>query len=241
MGELDRISQANRPEGSAAGTQRWRELLFVHWPVPVEALRPLVPNSLELDLYDGHAWVGVVPFAMEGVKPWWSPEIAAFSFLETNVRTYVHHNGEPGVFFLSLEAASWVAVQAARAGWGLPYFHAEMSMKREGNEVSYKTARRDQPEAFHHIRYQIGELLGPSEPGTVEHFFLERYLLFSTHRGQLQRGQVYHTPYPAQRATVLEVSDGLLAAAGLPQPQGLPSLAHYAAGVDVEVFRLAPV
>src|SRR5688572_14478242 len=124
---IDRVSPTKRPEGTNAGTQNWRELLFVHWTFEPEIMRKLVPDVLELDLWEGRAYVGLVPFAMEDVRPAFSPRVLGMDFLETNLRTYVVHNGEPGVWFFSLEAASRLAVKAARMMWGLPYFHAEMT------------------------------------------------------------------------------------------------------------------
>jgi uncharacterized protein YqjF (DUF2071 family) len=236
--EVDRIAPTRRPEGSAAGTQRWRELLFMHWPVPVEAMRAVVPDGLELDLWEGQAWVGVVPFAMEGVKPWWAPELVAFSFLETNVRTYVLRDNEPGVYFLSLDAASTIAVEVARWRWSLPYFRAQMSLEHQDGGVLYESHRTQGGRADLQVRYELGEHLGASQPGTLEHFFLERYLLFTQRQGEILRGQVYHTPYPAQRAQVLSVQESLVQATGLPATVGPPALVHYASGVDVEVFDL---
>src|SRR5438105_4554153 len=116
---IDRIAPTRRPVGRAAGFHRWRSLLFLHWAVPTEILRSLVPAELALDLYDGVGYVGVVPFAMEAVRPRWCPQRLGFNFLETNVRTYVLANDKPGVFFFSLDASSRIAVLAARAGWGL--------------------------------------------------------------------------------------------------------------------------
>src|ERR1700733_12378829 len=98
---IDRIAPTRRPDQRVAGYQRWRSLLFLHWAIPVDLLRPLVPTQLALDLHNGSAYVGVVPFAMEGVRPRWCPEICALNFLETNVRTYVLCNDKPGVFFFS--------------------------------------------------------------------------------------------------------------------------------------------
>lgn len=238
---MDRIAPSRRPEGPNAGTQRWRDLLFLHWPVPVELVRPLIPERLSLDTHEGVLYVGVVPFAMLDVSPSWLPGFMDFDFLETNLRTYVHLDGEePGVWFFSLEAASWLAVQAARVTFGLPYHHAAMTMKKEGAETIYETIRRAEPHPRLFARYTVGEYLGPSQPGTLEHFLLERYHLYALQDGRLRRGTVHHTPYPAHRATVLEVHDELMAAAGLPAPTGAP-LAHFAPGVDVEVFALRDV
>jgi hypothetical protein len=239
MGPLiDRIAPAKRPDARPAGTQRWRELLFLHWSFPLDVVGRLVPGPLELDPWDGRAWVGLVPFAMEAVRSSWMPSAAALGFLETNVRTYVHHRGEPGVYFFSLEASSWLAVRVARLVWGLPYFHAEMQSARRGDALEYRSTRRSGDAPFVRASWELGEKLGPSAPGTFEHFLLERYILFSFARsGKLRRGQVHHVPYPAQRVGSVDVEQTLLAAAGLPlDAKTPPEVAHYAEGVDVEVF-----
>lgn len=239
MVTIDRIAPTRRPSGRPVGYQRWRSLLFMHWPVAVEALRPLLPRRLSIDLYDGVAYVGLVPFAMIGVRPPWAPKRLAFRFLETNVRTYVHVDGrEPGVYFFSLDAQSRIAVEIARRRWGLPYHHAAMRLARRGATIEYSSRRRDRSGAGLTVRYEVGEPLGPSLPGTLEHFLLERYLLLVEGRGQLLLGQVHHAPYPVQRARVLDVHDELIGAARLPQPTGPPPLVHYAAGLDVEIFPL---
>jgi len=230
---LDRLAPTRRPAGRPSGWQRWRELLFVHYTVPLEVLRPLVPAELELDPWNGVGWVGVVPFRMEGIRPAWLP--VGLDFLETNVRTYVHHRGEPGIFFLSLEASSWLAVQAARRGWGLPYFHARMTSVREGARVDYRTERRDAPGASAHYDFEIQGEPAPAVPGTLDHFLLERYLLFTVASGRVSKGHVHHAPYPAARAILHTSTDTLVEAAGLPRV-GAPAAVHYAEGVDVEVF-----
>lgn len=238
---LDRIGPTRRPEGSNSGTQRWTELLFVHWTYPIEVVRPLVPPEVELDPWNGRMHVGLVPFRMQQIRPWWLPRVMALDFLELNMRTYVHYRGRPGVWFFSLEASSWLAVQAARTGWSLPYHHAAMSVTREGERVTYDSQRRADASARLEARYEIGPALGPSVPGTLEHFLLERYLLFSKRNGVILEGQVHHRPYPAHRARLESVREGLIAAAGLPAPDGLPELAHFSPGVDVEVFGPWPV
>lgn len=238
---IDRTSQALRPPGPNAGTQRWRDLLFLHWPLPQELARAVLPEGLELDLWRGQPYIGLVAFAMEKVRPRWLPRAFALDFLETNVRTYVLHRGEPGVFFLSLEAASWLAVQAARRGWGLPYFHADMSLGREGSTFTYATRRRSPAAPQLRAVYEPGAALGPSAPGGVEHFLLERYLLFVERRGQLLRGQVHHRPYPAHSARLVELDQDLSDAAQLGPCEGPPTFVHYSPGVDVEVFALTPV
>jgi uncharacterized protein YqjF (DUF2071 family) len=225
-----------RPKTKNAGTQVWNDLLFLHWEIPISIAQSLIPANMSIDLYDGKAWIGLVPFAMEGVRPSWLPKWAAFSFLESNVRLYVQHNGEAGVFFLSLDAASWLAVQAARIGWNLPYFYAHMSIKKEGNNIQYRS-KRPSGEASLSLSYTIKEQLGESIIGSPEFFFLERYLLFAERNGHVYRGQVYHTPYPTHRATLHHIEETILHTHGI-QSTGEPAFIHASPGVTVEVFAL---
>ena len=237
--DLDRIAPTRRPASRVIGYQSWRELPSVHWTVPVDLMREVVPSSLELDLWEGQALVGLVPFRMLGVRPSWLPQRLGFEFLEANVRTYVHRHGEPGVYFFSLEAANWLAVRTARARWGLPYYLARMNQQVDGSQIAFESRRAGQAEARLSVRYQLGERLPASEPGTLEHFLLERYLMFIPGRdGRVRRGHVYHTPYPAQQAEILELDDHLVAAAGFPTAGEMPWCVHYAAGVDVEIFPM---
>ncbi|MCA9175403.1 MAG: DUF2071 domain-containing protein [Planctomycetales bacterium] len=232
---MDRIQPTLRPSPPLCGWQRWQQLTFLHWPAPVDAIRQLVPNELELDLHDGTAYVGLVPFRMEGVVPfrWW-PKSLAFRFLETNVRTYVHARGRPGVYFFSLDAASRLAVLAARWMWSLPYYYAHMQFQAEGDVLTYRCQRGAVTST---VRCRPGEPLGPVAPDSLEFFLLERYLLFVKRRGELLSGQVHHVPYPAHAAELLEADGNLISAAGLPC-EGPPPLVHYSPGVEVEIFPL---
>jgi uncharacterized protein len=239
--DIDRITPTVRPPGLVVGRQRWRDLLFLHWPIPVETLRPRIPPGLEIDTFDGVAYIGLVPFWMTGVRPSWAPEPLAFRFLETNVRTYVHRDGQdPGVYFFSLEAGSAIAVAVARLQFGLPYFWARMQLRRGGQEIEYRSRRLVGGTARSYARFVPGEFLGGSAPGTLEHFLIERYYLHVERGGRLYRGQVHHTTYPVQRATLLTLKDELIGATGLPQPPGPPPLVHYVRGVDVDIFGLKP-
>lgn len=124
------------PNRAFAMWQVWHDLLFAHWPVPPEMLRPTIPAGLDLDLFEGQAWVGVVPFRMSGIRlrgqPLAAPWVGAFP--ELNVRTYVTAPGgdRPGVYFYSLDAANPVAVALARRWYHLPYFFARMSSRERG-------------------------------------------------------------------------------------------------------------
>ena len=238
---MDRVSQAVRPDGRPAGFQRWRHLLFLHWEVPAETIQKGLPAGLEVDTFDGRAFVCVVPFTMQDVVPWWSPSVPGVSsFHELNVRTYVHRRGrDPAVWFYSLDAASSLAVFLARTFWHLPYRRASMRLAVDGSLVSYASKRwwsRAAPAELT-ARYRIGEPLGASAPGTLEHFLCERYLLYARQGDGFAIGQVHHKPYPVHRAEVLELRESMVSAAGFPAPEGEP-LAHYVPGVDVDVFAL---
>jgi hypothetical protein len=211
----------------------------------VESIQALVPAGLTVDTFEGRAYVGVVPFTMRDVAPWWSPPVPGISnFHELNVRTYVHHEGRnPGVWFFSLDAAKLIAVLAARAAWHLPYYWAAMRLKIDGDEVYYRSTRRwpEPKPADFEARYRIGKATGSAEPGTFDHFLAERYVLFSAPGpGPLKIGRVHHRPYPLHHAEVMEWRESMVTAAGLPEPQGKPHVL-YSPGVDVEVFALDPV
>jgi uncharacterized protein len=241
---MDRLCPAERPAGRPAGFQRWRDLLFLHWEVPSDALERLLPKELTVDTFDGKAWVGVVPFTMLDVAPRWSPSVPGISnFHELNVRTYVHYRGQnPGVWFFSLDAANALAVLVARTGWALPYHRASMRLDKTGNTVDYENRRLfpgPRPAEFR-ATYHIGDAIGSAKPGTREHFFAERYVLYAQTRSGLSIGRVHHVPYPLHEVRVESWSESMLAAAGIPRSNDEPD-ALYSPGVDVDVYALTKV
>ena len=252
---IDRIAPTRRPRERVVMRQRWAELLFLHWPVPPDDLRPLLPPGLTPDTFAGEAFAGLVPFTMTGVRPVWAPAVPGLSaFHEVNVRTYVHRDGgDPGVFFFSLDAANPVAVRLARWLWKLPYHFARMRLARgNGDEtglgVEYDSERLwpGPVPAACRVRYRPTGTPAPAAPGTLEHFLVERYLLYTTRlsaRGKMRllRGQVHHAPYPLQPAVVDEMEESLVRAARIVRPEIPPPLAHYAREVRVEVFGLRDV
>ena len=247
---MDRISPSLRPPTAAAGYHTWSDLLFIHWRVPVSLLRPLVPAELSIDTYDGCAWLGLVPFRMFGVRPWWSCSVWGISdFPETNVRTYVHFQGrDPGVWFFSLDADKLLAVTLARCGWGLNYHWARMSVQCDGSRIAYRS-RRVMSGVACDVDVEIGGALTGgvahgdttvASCGTLEHFLVERYLLYAQRRGNLYQGQVHHRPYPLRSAQLLNLNQGLLAANQLAVPDD-PCHVIYSPGVSVEVFNLSRI
>lgn len=245
MSEIDRVSVTGRPSARPIGFQTWTNLAFAHWKVPVEVLRPLVPERLTIDTFGGSAWLAVVPFQMSGVRPAWYPfQAGYFSFPETNVRTYVHLEGrDPGVWFLSLDAASRLAVWIARWNWNLNYFFASMSIQQTGRQIDYRSTRRvkhQNPNGEVDISVEVGSDIAPegAAPGTLEHFLAERYLLYSADRyGHLYQGRVWHRPYPLKAARVLNCRQSLSHATGVPL-ETEPDHVLFSDGVQVEVFPL---
>ena len=224
--------------GKPVGYQRWQDLLFIHWPFAVASVRALVPRQLEIDLHDGQAFVSLIPFVVAESRPRGMPRALASRFLETNLRTYVKTaNGERGVYFFSLDASSTLAVRFARLLYGLPYFPAVMSIRTEKRRTEYATRRRGTRDAQLEVEWLLGDAIGTAQDGTRDHFLVERYNLFVDCGGVIYRGRVRHCSYPLQQVTVTHLSETLLAAAGLPQPNG-PPLYHYSPGVDVDIFWL---
>lgn len=251
--DIDRISPTQRPAGPLAGYHTWTDLTFLHWRVPAADVQRLLPPTLTVDTFEGDAWIGLVPFYMSNIRPWWAPALPGLSwFCETNVRTYVHREGrDPGVWFFSLDASNSIAVRAARWGWSLPYFRADMSLARNGPCVDY-ASRRLWPGtsgAGTTIRIEVGDLMGRDEPdralppgqsipGTFEHFLIERYILYAEPKpGRLLLGRVYHLPYPVRTARVLHCEQTLTEAMGLPF-RGPPDHVAFSDGVQVMVYGL---
>ncbi|MEM9799688.1 MAG: DUF2071 domain-containing protein [Planctomycetota bacterium] len=228
----------------------WRDLCFLHWPVAPDALRDLIPPGLEIDTFDGSAWIGVVPFEMRDTRFIRLPAVPGTRhFPELNLRTYVRGPERAGVWFFSLDAASRLAVRGARATFALPYFDATMKIDREGDAVRYRSERRSAfgapPARFVGGYRPIGPV-ETSRDGTLEHFLTERYCLFaqagygvprSLRRG-LVRGDIFHDPWPLQQAECeLEACD-MFRLARMDAPSGEP-LAHFAREIRVEAW--API
>ena len=234
--DIDRILPRQRPAEKIKGRQSWRNLAFLHWEVPVEELELLLPEGLQPDLFQGKAYVGLVPFEMKNIRPAWCPKALGFNFLETNVRTYVLHRNEPGVFFFSLDASSLTAVKIARWMWHLPYFHSGMTFSNERTAYEYGLKRPDNIQSK--IKIEAGQPLSPGQPDSLEYFLLERYLLFTQLRGRILRGQVHHVPYPACQASLVDLEDQLLEVNGFTALNSSPDLVHFSTGVDVEIYSL---
>ncbi|SDM90697.1 hypothetical protein SAMN05216244_3716 [Sediminibacillus halophilus] len=194
--------------------QHWDDLLFIHWPVPYEVLRPHVPEQFELETFNGTAWISIVPFlgnknrfrGMPGVIPFIS------SFLELNVRTYIRYKGESGVYFFSFDADSNTAVAGARTVFSLPYMKAKMSMNRnrKEKEVLFRSQRiqKDAPSARFFARYRPISQASHARVGSLTHWLVERYCLFNIKEDKVLKGPINHSPWELQEAELeLEMDD----------------------------------
>lgn len=221
------------PSSAWVMSQTWHDLLFAHWPVEQDALRILVPAPFELDLFEGRAWVAVVPFRMTNVTPRFVPALPGISaFPELNVRTYVRVGDKAGVYFFSLDAGSAVAVGAARTLLNLPYFTAEMSVAAD-NGVNYASRRLSAPAAEFRAAYQPHGNPRPPLPGTMECFLTERYCLYATdHAGRPYRLEIHHPPWPLETADAQIAVNTMAAAAGIRLPP-TPPLLHFSRRQDM--------
>lgn len=222
--------------------QTWYDLLFAHWAVAPELLRPLVPHPLELDLRHGRAWLGVTPFRIAGLRPRGAPPLPWLSsFPELNVRTYVDHGGRPGIYFFSLDAGRLAAVVAARRGYRLPYFHARMNIEREDSTLSCASTRIDSsgPPAELRARYGPSGARLPIEDGALERWLAERYCLYVVdERGRALRGEIHHSPWPLQPARASFELNTMAEWLGISLDS--EPLLHYSARQDVLIWPLEP-
>ncbi|MGZ4812829.1 MAG: YqjF family protein [Terriglobales bacterium] len=215
--------------------QQWNRLLFAHWALPPEALRPLVPAELALDSFEGRCWVAVTPFHLSGLRP---PGLSfgGLSFPELNVRTYVTRDGKPGVYFFSLDAGSVMAVFGARTIYGLPYFYARMKIEYDSDAVRYQCRRSHLGiGAEFQAHYRPVSPPRTSMPGTLEHFLTERYCLYAVEAGRVYRAQIHHLPWPLQAAEAEISRNTMAAAAGIRLPDSTPLL-HFARALEVLVW-----
>lgn len=225
------------PGGPWIMFQSWRELLFAHWPVPAEALRPLVPSALVLEEFEGSAWIGLTPFRLTDLHPRFLPAVPGLSeFPEMNLRTYVRVEEKPGIHFFSLDAASVLAVVGARLGYRLPYYPAEMRIERRDGWIHYRSRRSSGNGAEFVGRYRPVGPAFQAEHGTLEHFLIERYALYTVlGNGRVVRGDIHHRPWTLRRAEAEIERNTVPAAHGITLPDRAPLL-HYAGRQDTLIW-----
>lgn len=218
--------------------QRWDSLTFLHWSYEPRVVRRLLPAGLDVDVFDGKAWVGLTPFVMRNFRLPLLPELPGWStFPETNLRTYVRgRDGMDGLWFFSLECHRLMAVAGIRGLLGLPYRWADMTVERDSGEVLYVSHRRpphvERPTS--RVRLELGSPLASGEVSELEAFLVGRWRAYTYLFGQLALVPVEHQPWLLTHARVLELRDELVASAGLPPPHG-PPVVHFSPGVDVAI------
>jgi uncharacterized protein YqjF (DUF2071 family) len=214
-------------------SQTWRRLTFLHWPYEASVVQALLPSGLEVDTFNGAAWVGLVPFEIHNLR-------GVPRFPETNVRTYVvGPDGSRAVWFFSLDAARLAAVAGARIAYHLPYVWAKMRVTVENGTIRYRS-RRKWPHAIHptsDIVVRPGEPYRPDELGERDHFLTARYRLYSSVRHKLGFAQIEHEPWALARATLVSLNQNLIETLGLPSPRG-EALVHYCERMDVKIGYL---
>ncbi len=240
---IDRLLIRRRPAGWPVMRQWWGKLLFMHWPIDAELLRPLIPKRLTIDTFDGKAWIGVVPFTMWGIRPSFAPPLPGLSaFHELNVRTYVHCDGVPGVWFFSLDANNAPAVWAARNFFALPYFNARITLEERDKTIKYTSTRTHKSAAPAKLEatWNISESLEESAPDSLTFFLTERYCLYAARKEKLYRLRIFHPPWPLKQASLASSHTTMVEALGLPAPVGEPLL-HYAEELKVDIWPLVKV
>lgn len=217
----------------------WSELALVHWRYPDAEVARLLPDGLSVDTFDGSAYVGLVPFHCT-IRPRGLPRVPwVSSFPEMNVRTYVRGpDGEPAVWFVTLDAARLPAVLLARAFYGLDYCWAKMAFTRVGDVVTYR-ARRRWPGARSSegsLAIAIGDEYDRPETSELDRWLTNRWRFYCSTPVGLATGWVAHAPWPLRKAEILYCDPGLVTACGLSAPRGEP-LVQYGGRVDVRMTR----
>jgi uncharacterized protein YqjF (DUF2071 family) len=222
-------------------TQTWRDVLFAHWPVPVAHLRALVPPSLPIDSFNGEAWLSVTPLYIAPLRMRFLPPMPGNgAFPEINVRTYVTLEDKPGIYFFSLDARSLTAVLGARAAYLLPYFHARMQRRKQGETIAFRSERRTGVRAAFAGEYSPVGPVREAQRGTLDYFLVERYCLYTVGDRMVYRAEIHHPAWPLQDARA-EISVNTMArAAGVDLPDKAP-LVHYANHLKVLVWPLRTV
>ena len=232
----DRLAARQRPEGLNVMHQDWHKLLFLHWEMRVEDIRHLIPEKLAIDTFDGKAWLTITPLTITNVRPPYLPALPYLSWLfELNVRTYVHLDGVPGVWFFSLDANNKPAVIGARVFFSLPYFNARIMCEEDGADMQFWSVRQDRKGEFA-VSWTIGDEMPEAEPGSLDFFLVERYCLYSEDAGRIYRSRIHHQPWPLQEALKIGgLRYDVVAADGIPMPLGEP-VAQCGGPVFVDVW-----
>jgi uncharacterized protein YqjF (DUF2071 family) len=232
----------------------WETLTFVHWRVDPAQIQPLLPDGLQVDLYDGAAWVSLTPFVMANMRPLGVPALPGgfavpglkkiprlgdvSSTPETNLRTYVRGpDGRDGLWFLTIDVGSAAVAAAIRAAVGAPYHNARMSVEHRGDTVTYTGSRSGDRQAYR-LQVRPGDKLVPTD---LEIWLTSRWRAYTAHLGRVLVTPVEHESWPLRQASMVSLEQNLTDSVGL---FGLsqPDLMQFSDGVhQVRLGRPAPL
>ena len=245
---MDRLAPARRPDQLCLALQSWRDLLFLHWAVPVREVRRLLPAGLVPDLYRGVAYVSVAALEVLAARPAFVPLNVGLRYRQVTVRTYVHSGGEnQGLYVLSLDASSRLVSRLVQTVAHVPCFTSSLAMVRRGRDAEVRLQRPGAPQPELDVHYAVARDLGELVPGSLAFFLLERYIAYFESAGLLFRARVHHRPYRVRNVRIRSLAGELVEAAGVLAPAHLPRHAYHAERADVELFapelveRLVPV
>ncbi|HTH52188.1 MAG TPA: DUF2071 domain-containing protein [Pyrinomonadaceae bacterium] len=234
----DRIAARRRPAGWPLMHQAWDKLLFLHWKIDIDVLRPLIPEPLEIDTYEGQAYVAITPLTLWNVRPVFVPPLPWLSsFHELNVRTYVYYDGVPGVWFFSLDANRSLPVWGARTFFHLPYFDANIEFKSKDGKHTFRQSRTTDERARFEATWTPRGDFYHAVPGSLAFFLIERYCLYTSHDNNVYRCRIDHEQWPLRCAELNHFSSDILEADGISTPVGDP-IVHAAGPVHVDVWPL---
>lgn len=229
------------PTRPHALVQEWRNLTFMHWEVDIDKLLPHIPEGLEIDLFEGKAFVGTIPFVMKKVRPRLLPSVPGVStFPEFNVRTYVTKNGKAGILFLTLDAQSRITCWYAPRAYGLPYRYAKCRLKVDGELYSWKSRRSSDGLELEGECRAIGEKKQASKD-SIEEFLFERYSLYTNHKGSLNMAYTQHEPWIFQEGEATIVKNTLTEFYDLGIDILKPDYTHISEGVYVHTWPIEKV
>lgn len=224
--------------------QEWHDIVWCHWPIDPAQVQSLLPEGLTPHLFDGRAWVGLIPFSMRDLRlagplgPL-SRLARVGNFGEVNVRTYVQGpDGKTGVWFCTLDADQWLSVRVANIAFGLPYRYASTELRRDGDTVTWRSQRRGDG-ARSELVVQPSGIESEAAAVGLEAFLVERYALYTQAFGRLWRGELSHEPWRVRPAQLQHVGIDTVTSAGF-LVEGEP---HVMVGdpVDVTIYPLRRV
>ncbi|CAA6693728.1 MULTISPECIES: YqjF family protein [unclassified Lentimonas] len=220
--------------------QQWRSLLFLHWQFPVAEIQARLPPGLEVDTYNGQAYIGIVPFYMHGLRPKFAPPVPSISYFpELNLRTYVRDShGRAGVWFFSLDAQSRISVAIARKCFNLPYHYSKMRYTvHHDQSIEFQSTRaKSTPQNF---RYRAGQPLGKAAKDSLTYFLVERYRLFAdSKKNGLRVGELSHHPYALHQVEVDAYDTDLFALNGFSTPTAPPDHITFSPRADVAIYPM---